>query len=251
MGMHEGRVAIVTGGSSGIGRASAIAFAREGAKVVIGDIDDAGGAATVAAIVDTGGEAEFVHTDVAEEAAVNALVERAVARFGSLDAMFNNAGIGAFAPLLEHTAEQFDRVVKVDQYGVFYGIVAAGKKMRELGVAGTIVNTASVYGFLASRGIIGYHAAKGAVKMMTQAAALELAPFGIRVVGIAPGTVDTPIIQRYRDMGKEHVIARAQMRGKILEAEGIANVVVWLCSHGADVINGSTVMVDDGVASWR
>jgi NAD(P)-dependent dehydrogenase (short-subunit alcohol dehydrogenase family) len=142
-------------------------------------------------------------------------------------------------------------VVKVNQYGVFYGIVAAGKAMRDLGVAGTIVNTASVFGFIASRGIIGYHAAKGAVKMMTQAAALELAPYGIRVVAIAPGTVDTPIIQGYRDQGLEKALERSQMRGKILSPEQIAEVVVWLCSKGADAVNGSTVMCDDGLASFK
>lgn len=245
------QVAIVTGGASGIGRASALAFAREGAKVVVADVNDEGGRETVAAIGEAGGQADFVHTDVADPVAVDALVERAVARFGSLHAMFNNAGIGAYASLLEHTPEQFDRVVKVNQYGVFYGMVAAGKKMRDLGVAGTIVNTASVFGFVASRGIIGYHAAKGAVKMMTQAAALELAPFGIRVVAIAPGTVDTPIIQGYRDQGLEKVLERQQMRGKILTPEQIADVVVWLCSKGADAVNGSTVMCDDGLASFK
>lgn len=249
--MQEGHVAVVTGASSGIGRAAALAFARKGARVVAGDVNDEGGRETVALVERGGGEAEFVHTDVAEQAQVDALVARAVERFGAIHAMFNNAGIGAWAPLLEHTAEQFDRVVRVNQHGVFYGIVAAGRAMRDLGVHGTIVNTASVYGFLASHGVIGYHASKGAVKMMTQAAALELAPFGIRVVGIAPGTVDTQIIQGYRDRGLEPVLERAQMRRKILTPEGIANVVVWLCEDEADVVNGSTVMCDDGLASFK
>ena len=246
-----GKIAIVTGGSSGIGRATAQAFAREGASVVVGDLNDDGGHETVGAIEAVGGVAEFLHTDVADEAAVEALVRHAVQRFGGLHAMFNNAGIGAHAPLLEHTAEQFDRVVKVNQYGVFYGIVAAGRAMRDLGIAGTIVNTASVFAFLAARGVIGYHASKGAVKMMTQAAALELAPFGIRVVAIAPGAVDTPIIQPYKDSGAEKALAASQMRRKILTAAGIAEVVVWLCSPAADVLNGSTIMCDDGAASFK
>jgi NAD(P)-dependent dehydrogenase (short-subunit alcohol dehydrogenase family) len=249
--MLAGQVAIVTGGSSGIGRAAALAFAREGAKVVVRDVDEAGGRETVADVSAAGGDAEFVVTDVTDPGAVNALVERAVERFGALHAMFNNAGIGTFAPLLDHTPEQFDRVVKVNQYGVFYGMVAAGRKMRELKIAGTIVNTASVYGFFAAHGIVGYHASKGAVRMMTQAAALELAPFGIRVVAIAPGAVDTPILQGYRDMGLEAHMARAQMRGKILRPEKIADVVVWLCSSGADSVNGSTVMCDDGAAGFK
>jgi len=246
-----GKTAVVTGGSSGIGRATCVAFAREGARVVIGDIDEAGGEETVRLVREAGGEAEFLRTDVSDQAAVEALVARAVERFGGLHAMFNNAGIGEYAPLLEHTADQFDRVVRVNQYGVFYGIQAAAKAMRALDVKGTIVNTASVFGFVASRGIIGYHAAKGAVRMLSQAAALELAPFGIRVVAIAPGAVDTPIIQGYKDMGIEQVMARAQMRGRLLHAEEIADVVVWLCSPGADAVNGSTIMCDDGFAAFK
>lgn len=249
--MLENHVAIVTGGSSGIGRASALAFARAGARVAIGDVDAPGGERTAELVREAGGEAHFVTTDVSDAAAVDALVRSAVERYGALHAMFNNAGIGAYAPLLEHTAEQFDRVVKVNQYGVFYGTVAAAKAMRDLGIAGTIVNTASVFGFVASRGIIGYHAAKGAVRMLSQAAALELAPFGIRVVAIAPGAVDTPIIQGYKDMGLEHAMATGQMRGKLLTPEQIADVVIWLCSSGADAVNGSTILCDDGFAGFK
>ena len=123
--------------------------------------------------------------------------------------------------------------------------------MRELGIKGTIVNTSSVFGYLASPGVIGYHASKAAVRMLSQAAALELAPFGIRVVCIAPGTTDTPIIQGYKDFGLEPTMARSQMRGRILKPEQIAEVVVWLCSPGADAINGSVVMADDGFASFK
>ncbi|MDP9025646.1 MAG: SDR family oxidoreductase [Candidatus Eremiobacteraeota bacterium] len=249
--MLEQKVAIVTGGSSGIGRATALAFVREGARVVLADIDEPGGRETLARIEELGGEAEFVRCDVSVYAEVEAVVDRAVARFGSLDAMFNNAGIGAFAPLLDHTPEQFDLVVKINQYGVFYGILAAAKKMRDLGVAGTIVNTASVLGVLASKGAFGYHATKAAVRMMSQTAALELAPYGIRCVAIAPGSVDTPIIDGYREMGLGRVLARGQMRGRILTPEAIAEVVVWLCSAGADAVNGSTIFTDDGFASFK
>ncbi len=245
------KVAIVTGGASGIGRATALALARTGVRVVIADVDDDGGGAVVAAICDGGGTALFVRTDVADERAVDALVAQAVAAYGGLDVMFNNAGIGTYAPLLDHTAADFDRVVKVNQYGVFYGIVAAGRAMRALGTPGTIVNTASVFGTVASRGVIGYHATKAAVRIMTQAAALELAPLGIRVVAIAPGVVDTPIIQGYKDKGLEPALAAAQMRGKLLDPGKIADVVVWLCSEGADAVNGTTIMVDDGFSSFK
>lgn len=116
---------------------------------------------------------------------------------------------------------------------------------------GVIINTASVYSFLASPSVIGYHAAKGAVKTMTQAAALELARYGIRVIAIAPGAVDTPIIQGYMDMGMNDVLANAQMRRKIISPEAIANVVALLCTDEADAINGSTVMADDGNAEFK
>lgn len=246
-----GSVAVLTGAASGIGRATALKFAARGTKVVVADINEAGGAETVERVRAAGGEAVFVRTNVAEFAQVEAAVNAAVERFGRLDVMFNNAGTGVFKPLLDHEPEDYDRVVKVNQYGVYYGILAAGRKMRDLGSPGVIINTASVFGVLASYGVIGYHAAKGAVKMMTQAAALELAPFSIRVVAIAPGGVDTPIIQGYKDAGLDAVLARGQMRGRLLTAEQIADVVVLLASDGADAINGSMVMVDDGYAEFK
>ena len=247
----SGKVAVLTGAASGIGRATALKFAAQGARVVVADINAAGGEETVERVRAAGGDAFFVRTDVADFAQVEAAVKAAVERYGRLDVMFNNAGTGVFKPLLEHEPEDYDRVVKVNQYGVYYGILAAGRVMRDLGRGGVIINTASVFGVLASHGVIGYHAAKGAVKMMTQAAALELAPFNIRVVAIAPGGVDTPIIQGYKDAGLDAVLARGQMRGKLLTAEQIADVVVLLASDGADAINGSLVMVDDGYAEFK
>lgn len=190
-------------------------------------------------------------TDVSDFAQVENAVNQAVATYGNLHIMFNNAGIGALTPLLEHTPEMYDRVVKVNQYGVFYGILAAARKMQELGTAGVIINTASVYAFMASPGVIGYHAAKGAVKMMTQSAALDLARYNIRVVAIAPGGVDTAIIEGYKAAGLGKVLERAQMRRKLLTPEQIANVVAFLASDEADVINGSTVMTDDGNAEFK
>jgi glucose 1-dehydrogenase len=247
---HE-PVAVVTGGSSGIGRATALAFARAGTRVLVADIDDDGGEKTVELVRADGGECTYVRTDVGDHRAVDGLVACAVDRYGRIDVMFNNAGIGEFADLLEHTPEQYDRVIRVNQNGVFYGIVAAGRAMRDLGIAGTIVNTASVLAFSATRGVIGYQASKGAVKMMTQAAALELAPHGIRCIAIAPGGVETPIIANYLEMGLEPVLSKMQMRGKLLQPESIARVVVWLCSPAADCINGSTIMCDDGFASFK
>ena len=125
------------------------------------------------------------------------------------------------------------------------------EKVRALQIRGTIINTSSVHGFLGSPLVIGYHAAKGAVKMMTQAAAVELGEYGIRVVGVAPGGVDTPIIQGYKDMGLLERMKRGHMRKEILQPEQIANAVALLASDDADSINGSVVMVDDGFAEFK
>lgn len=165
--------------------------------------------------------------------------------------MFNNAGTGVNKPLLQHEPEDYDKVVKVNQYGVYYGILAAGRKMQQIGSKGVIINTASVYAYVGTPGVIGYHAAKGAVRIMTQAAALELAPYGIRVVGVAPGGVDTQMLQGYKDAGLEDVMARKHMRRRLLTPEQIANVVAFLASDESDVINGSIVMADDGLVEFR
>lgn len=252
----EGTVAIVTGGASGIGAATARILAREGAAVVVADVNAEGGEAVVRTIADGGGRATFTRVDVADFAQVEGAVRAAVDAHGRLDLMFNNAGIGHFAPLLQHEPAQVERVFRVNQLGVYHGILAAARVMQHQapgasGVRGTIVNTASVHGFLGSKGVIGYHATKGAVRIMTQAAALELGELGIRVVAVAPGGVDTPIIQGYKDMGLEAAMKRQHMRGAILAPEQVGEVVAFLASDAASGINGSTVLVDDGYASFK
>jgi glucose 1-dehydrogenase len=245
------RVAVVTGGASGIGRAASLKFASKGDKVVVADFNEAGGLETVEMIKASGGEAIFVQTNVAIFDDAETLVEKTVETYGTLDIMFNNAGIGSTAPLLDTTLEDYHRVVNVNQHGVAYGIMTAGRKMRDLKVKGVIINTASVFGFLASQATFAYQVTKGAVRMMTQNAALELAPYGIRVVGIAPGGVDTPIIQGYKDTGLLNHMKKQQMRKELITPEAIANAVFLLTLEEADAINGSVVMVDDGYASFK
>jgi NAD(P)-dependent dehydrogenase (short-subunit alcohol dehydrogenase family) len=245
------RVAVVTGGASGIGRAASLKFASKGDKVVVADLNETGGQETVEMIKSSGGDAIFVPTNVAIFDDVETLIEKTVETYGTLDIMFNNAGIGSTSPLLDTTLEDYHRVVNVNQHGVAYGIMVAGRKMRDLHVKGVIINTASVFGYLASHGTFAYQATKGAVRMMTQNAALELAPYGIRVVAIAPGGVDTPIIQDYKDAGLLNHMKKQQMRKELLTPDAIANAAFLLTLDEADAINGSVVMVDDGYASFK
>ncbi|WP_372011258.1 SDR family NAD(P)-dependent oxidoreductase [Paenibacillus chitinolyticus] len=245
------RVAVITGGASGIGRQTCLKFARKGDRVVVADFNEAAGMETVEHIKKEGGEAIFVKVDVSSQESVQALVDEAVAKFGRIDVMFNNAGIGGAGPVLTQNMDLYHKTIGVNQHGVAYGIMAAGNKMKELGIKGVIINTASVFGFLASPGTFAYHATKGAVIMMSKSAALELAPHGIRVIAIAPGAVDTPIIQGFKDNGMLESMKAKVMGGELTKPETVANSVYLLSLEEADAINGSVVMVDQGYASFK
>ncbi|HEX6243416.1 MAG TPA: SDR family oxidoreductase [Polyangiales bacterium] len=247
----EGRVAIVTGGASGIGRAAALQLAALGARVVVADLDEQRGQDAVRAIEQLGREASFRRTDVALPEEHTALVAHAVAVFGALDVMFNNAGIAAGGPLLEWTAEQYERVIAVNQSGVFFGMQAAARRMREAGRGGVIINTGSVFGELATRHCIGYQAAKAAVEVMTKVAALELARYGIRVVNVAPGVVDTQMVDVYKRAGVIDTMAQKQMRGALIQPEAVARVVAFLATDAAQAVNGTTVFADDGYSAFK
>ncbi|WMT42925.1 SDR family oxidoreductase [Paenibacillus sp. D2_2] len=249
--MDTKRVAVITGSASGIGKSTALKFAAEGDRVVVADFNEQAGQAVVDEIKANGGEAIFVKTDVSKFEDVEALVEQAVKTFGRIDVMFNNAGIGRLTPVLDQKLEDYQAVINVNQHGVAYGIIAAGKKMREMGIHGVIINTASVFGFLASPGTFAYHASKGAVIMMTKSAALELSPHGIRVVAVAPGAVDTPIIQGYKDQGLVDAMKSKVMGNKLTQPEQIADTVYLLSTPNASAINGSVVMADEGYASFK
>jgi NAD(P)-dependent dehydrogenase (short-subunit alcohol dehydrogenase family) len=205
----------------------------------------------VAEIAEGGGNAVALETDVSRYDEVATAVDLARERCGRLDVLFNCAAIAVHRPMLEHEPEDFERVVRVNQLGTFNGMLAAARVMRELRTPGCIISTASVFAYVASSGTIGYHASKGAIRAMTQAAALELAPLGIRVVAVAPGGVDTPLLASARAAGLDRELARRHLRRRLIAPQRVADVVLFLASPEADAINGTIVMVDDGYTAFK
>ena len=198
----DGKVALITGGASGIGLATVRKFVREGAKVMIADINLDQAEAAAQAISNEGFEGSIaaVRVDVSVYAEVEAAVARAVEVFGKLDVIFNNAGIAGGKPLLDHDpAVDYEPMIRIDQDGVYYGILAAGRQFRDQGTGGVIISTSSIYGEQAAELSFTYSAAKAAVISFTRSAAYELAQFGVRAVAITPGRVGTPIINQFSE----------------------------------------------------
>jgi NAD(P)-dependent dehydrogenase (short-subunit alcohol dehydrogenase family) len=249
----QGKVALITGGASGIGHATVRKFVSEGAKVVVADIDLERAEKVVAEIEGEGsaGSTAAAQVDVSVFSQVEAAVQRAVDVFGKLDVIFNNAGIAGGKPLLEHDpAVDYEPMIRVDQDGVYYGILAAGRQFVKQGTPGVIISTSSIYGEQAAELAFSYSAAKAAVISFTRSAAYELAQYGIRAVAITPGRVGTPIINQFSDELKR-TFASEQLRNKMTEPEEIANVVAFLASDEANVVNGTVVHVDDGYSVFK
>ena len=246
----EGKVALVTGGGSGIGRASALAFIREGAKVVLADVNTSGGEETLDRIKGMGGEAIFVRADVSSAAAVEAMVSRTVESYGRVDCAFNNAGISVpmRGPMHEFPEEMWDRVVNINMKGVWLCMKYEIPRMLQTG-GGTIVNTASIMGLVGSpTGNMAYNASKHAVVGMTKTAAIEYAQSGIRVNAVCPGYILTPLVEQgiLSDPGQEEKIIGRHPMGRLGKPEEIAESVVWLCSDAASFVTGHTMTVDGG-----
>jgi NAD(P)-dependent dehydrogenase (short-subunit alcohol dehydrogenase family) len=253
-GVCAGKVALVTGAASGIGRATAAALAREGAAVMIADLQREAGEAAAAAITTAGGSAEFVEGDVTRDAA--AMVEATVERFGRLDILVNNAGVFYPADFLEAEFGQWMRAVEVMYHGAFHCSQAAARAMVRRGEGGRIVNISSVNAFLGAPQSSHYNSAKGAVDQLTRCLAIELAPHGILVNGVAPGFVETPMA--VVDGVNEHETPEFQAfyvgRRRIplarpAQPEEIAEAVVFLASARCTYITGHTIVVDGGLTA--
>jgi len=242
----SGKVALVTGSGSGIGRAVAMGFAEHGAQVIVADIDTPGGEETVRRIEGRGGMAVFIQMDVANEQDVKNAVDFAFAHYGRLDFANNNAGIeGACAPLVDYSKAEWDKVVAVNLTGVYLCLRYELQQMLKQG-SGSIVNTASAAGLVAVPERAGYVATKHAVIGLTKQAAIEVAGQGIRVNAVAPGIIDAGLTDQAPEAFKEMAVA-LQPIGRMGEAEEIAAAVLWLCSNQASFVVGQTVVLDGGL----
>jgi NAD(P)-dependent dehydrogenase (short-subunit alcohol dehydrogenase family) len=240
-GRVDDKVALVTGGSSGIGRATALTFAREGAKLIIADRNEEGGQQTVHLITEQGGEAIFVRTDVSQAVEVQALISQAVATYGRLDCAHNNAGIsgGGSALTAEYAEERWHQVIAVNLTGVWLCMKYEIPQMLHQG-GGVIINTASVAGLIGSRGLAAYVASKHGVVGLTKTAALEYAPQGIRVNGVCPGVIHTPMTDRgLSDPDRRARIIASEPMGRVGTPAEVAEAVVWLCSDAASLVTGT------------
>lgn len=243
----QNKVALVIGGSTGIGRATAVAFGQAGATVVVAGRSQEQGKETEALVQQTGVEALFIETDVTSDRSVRALIDQTVAKFGRIDVAFNNAGIeGKVAPIAETTEADFDSIIDTNLKGVYLGLKYQVSQMLKNG-GGTIVNTASIGGVVGFPNTAIYCASKHAVIGLTKTVALELANSNIRVNAIAPGAVQTGLLNRMSG-GEEAAqgVAQAIPMKRISSPEEIAGAVVWLSSDEASYVTGHTLVLDGG-----
>lgn len=244
----SGKVALVTGAALGMGYAGAEAFAEAGASVVLSDVNDAAGKEATEALRAKGHEVTFVRCDVSDESDVAALVDATVAKYGRLDAAFNNAGIQLDAvELPDVPSVDYDRVMAVNLRGVWNCMKYELIQMREQG-SGAIVNNSSIGGLIGNPGRAAYHATKHGVLGLTKSAALEFAARGIQINAVCPGTIDTPMVQELmrREGLDEQFFVDKQPIGRLGRPEEVAAAVVWLCSPGASLVVGHALPVDGG-----
>jgi len=245
-----GKIALVTGAGSGIGRASALAFARAGAQVVVSDVIVGSGEETARMIAAAGGEATFVRTDVSKASEVAALIAKVVETYGRLDCAHNNAGVLALGTIVDCTEEEWDRVINVNLKGVWLCLKYEIPQMVAQG-GGAIVNTASIAGIMGTGGAVAYGASKHGVMSLTKSAARTYASAGVRINAVCPGYIDTPMADFIfeRRPGSEEQITAQHAVGRLGTPEEIAAAVLWLCSDAASFVTGHPMVVDGGYLS--
>lgn len=245
-----GQVAVITGGANGIGAETALRFLREGASVMIGDLNEVNAGRVLAAAAEAGhgDRIRFVRTDVADEAAIEAMFDATLAEFGRLDVVFNNAGIGGvFGPIAETRVEDWDFTLAVLLRGVFLGMKHGARILQAQGTGGCIVSTASIAGYAAGAGAHAYSAAKAAIINLTRSVAVELARHRIRVNAVAPGPLMTELFHRGKiDQGEQAILQRQPWPTPGI-ASDVAGVVAFLASDDAGFITGETIVVDGGL----
>ncbi len=245
----ENKVAVVTGSCGGIGQAIVKKLVNEGAKVIAADLNEQ---QVLDLEAQYEGQVKGVVVNVTSYSDQENMINTAISHFGSFDILINNAGINTPKLLVDHDPEKdFDAIVNVNQRGVYFGIVAAGKAFKKSGTKGVILNTASVYAKFAAEYTFIYNSTKAAVEMMTKCAALEYAPMGVRVVAVAPGRVDTPILRDAEALGLLDHMRKEQMRAELTQPEEIANLFAFLASDEANCINGTTIEADDGYCCFK
>jgi len=234
----ENKVAVVTGSGSGIGKAIAEEFLKEGASVVFSDIKD---------IKIDSEKAMFVKCDVSQADEVNYLIEETIKKFGRIDIMVNNAGIGTTGDILSTDNFSWDKIISINLSGVFYGTKAASIKMKEMGIKGSIINMTSILGTVGFKGSVGYCACKGGVNQITRASALDLAPYGIRVNAIAPGFIKTQMTKGIEDSPElKSYIEQMTPLGHMGEPEDIAKGALYLASEDSKFTTGTILYLDGG-----
>ena len=244
----EDKVALVTGGTSGIGRDTALLFAKAGAKVVVAGRREQEGNETVELIRAAGGDGLFVKTDVSKASEVDALVQKTVEKFGRLDLAFNNAGIeGVWVPIAKQTEEDWDRTIGINLKGVWLCLKYEIRQMLKQGGGGAIVNMSSVTGLVGAGGAAAYSASKHGVIGLTKSAALETAKSGIRINAVCPAVIETPMGKRLFGAPAVHkAVLNSHPIGRFGRPEEIAEAVVWMCSDRASFMTGQCLILDGG-----